>query len=205
MVEKCDLEENFRVAGIANGMPSFFETSPSNSIRAPSYTLASSLWFNLTYLYFPLHSLSPFLWFARRWPPSFLFLFFLQHVTYFRCILSKSLSLSSFLSSISENWFRKERALKFPRFFFPPSFRSVSPEMRDKLHFRALCFFFRLYLHIHSYNFDPVSFPRERSVSPDEAFLGQTGLITLGRRHPGRKILSWILTYLQCVKFYELF
>lgn len=61
--------------------------------------------------------------------------------------------------------------------------------MRDKSHFRASRF--SAYLHIHSYNFDPVSFPRERSVSPDEVFVGQTGLITLGRRHPGRSCLGY--------------
>jgi len=77
--------------------------------------------------------------------------------------------------------------------------------MRDKSHFRASRF--SAYLHIHSYNFDPVFFPRERLLSSDEASLGQTGLmITLGRRHPDRKILSWILTYVQCVELYsELF
>lgn len=51
-MEKFDLDENFRVVGIANGRRSFFETSTSSSIRAPSHIREFAL-IQLYYLYFP--------------------------------------------------------------------------------------------------------------------------------------------------------
>lgn len=50
-MNKFDLDENFRVVGIANGRQSFFETSTSSSIRAPSHIREFAL-IQPHYLYF---------------------------------------------------------------------------------------------------------------------------------------------------------
>lgn len=143
-----------------------------------------------------LTSVSGFALIRLPFIPLFILSLLYYELLWFSFLPSISLSLLSFTT---ESRFRKERALKFPR--HSDTSNRFPPKCETNRAFTYTTFFPLTYIFTAITSRFCLLFAREIDKYR-RSFSRSDRIDHLWTRHPGRKILSLILTYLQCMYVY---